>query len=556
MVAWGSYVAPGVYVGTTLAPTVAPTGVAPTVVCLVGPGVGYHTYAETVALASDPITLTQQGIDPDSITVTGFVTDPNDSSETVATTFTPQASGASSGGDYTVTQTTPSDGDSEEAVTTLAKTSASTIEDAYPQVTISYHYADADYYAVNYFTEFTSFTDTYGSPLDRVTGEIASPLSLAAQFAIQNGANQLYAIATKPGDTTLRQFADAYDALSVSNADVNIVVPLWQGVTDGAALSGLLYSLSSTLNQDAKRSILRMGIAGFDKGYTPVPTDLATLAQSISSERMVIAWPNQLSLYNGVANKTTTVDGYYLAAAYAGILSAQTPQTPLTYKSPQGFAGLPAKVTKGLSSAIENTLAQAGVALTEPIRSGRLRVRQGLTTDYSGGVLTREISLVRQSDALYELIQTSLDAANLIGTPITEDTDLAVKGIVAGALEDASSSGLIVGYTGLAVRQQTPPSGDPTIIEVQFAYQPTFPLNYIVVNFSVDLQTGIQTVNSTITGSSSATNATGVGAAGIGTAATTQSLVAPQTASGGSESMAMTRTTKSTATKKSSEATE
>jgi hypothetical protein len=40
----------------------------------------------------------------------------------------------------------------------------------------------------------------------------------------------------------------------------------------------------------------------------------------------------------------------------------------------------------------------------------------------------------------------------------------------------------------LAVRQTS--STDPTVVEVKFAYKPAYPLNYIVISFSIDMSTG------------------------------------------------------------------
>jgi hypothetical protein len=47
-----------------------------------------------------------------------------------------------------------------------------------------------------------------------------------------------------------------------------------------------------------------------------------------------------------------------------------------------------------------------------------------------------------------------------------------------------------VSYTTLQVRQS---SGDPTIIEVKFQYQPAYALNYITVSFEVSVTTGAVT---------------------------------------------------------------
>lgn len=504
---FGKYLPPGVYVDTGPNPTVSSVGVNPTIVCLIGSGVGYHTFNEADSFASsNSVTLQQTGVDPNSVVVTGYVADPNASGNSIPITFTPGASGTNQG-DYYVTITTPPSGGPQSTIATVVKTSGSRISSTYPQVTISYHYTDASYYQLNSFTDFATFQDVYGPPLDPTTGDIASPLSLAAQFAIQNGANQLYALALSGTGTIAQQFASAYATLSGINSDANLVVPLWAGVTDPGALAGMLATLNAALTADANNGVLRMAIIGLDQGYSQATSATQSMATTIASERIVLAWPNQLSLYNGVTNSTITVDGFYLAAAYGGLMSAQVPQMPLTRKQPLGFAGLPSLVSIGMTNTVKNALSSSGISVTEVARLGGLQVRQGLTTNYAGGQLTREISLVRQADALYNLVQTTLDAAQLIGQPITATTALAVKAIVSSALETAVASGLIIGYTGLAVREQAPPNGDPTVIEVQFAWQPTYPLNYVLVNFTVDTTTGVTTVNSAnITGTTGTTS--------------------------------------------------
>jgi hypothetical protein len=103
---------------------------------------------------------------------------------------------------------------------------------------------------------------------------------------------------------------------------------------------------------------------------------------------------------------------------------------------------------------------------------------------------TREVSLVRIADGLFELVQLGMEGAQLIGEPITADTVVQVKGALSSLLEQAKISELIVDYANLQVRQQIYPSGDPSIIDCKFSYQPAVPLNYITVQFSVDLQSG------------------------------------------------------------------
>jgi hypothetical protein len=495
------YLPPGVYVDAGSTPTISPVGVVPTVVCLIGQGVGYHTFTETVSFASgNSVVLTKKGINPSSLAVTGYVADPNVSGQSVPHTFLPDIPGSpGTPRDYSTTQDVSAG--VTNSVTTLVRTTSGQISMTYPQVSVTYQYTDPDYYALHNFTDFTSFQAAYGPALNPTSGAIVSPLSLAAQIALMNGANQIYAIALDGTGTLQQQFADAYTLLSASNNNVNMVVPLWDTITDGTAIAGMFQTLNAALTADANSGVLRTAIVGLDSAYAGSATAVATLATGISSSRIVLSWPNQVSFFNGYTNTTQIVDGIYLAAALAGQAASRQPQVPLTRKLPQGFTGLPAAVQSALTRTVKDQLAVAGVCVVEADRNGRLSVRQGLTTNYAGGVLTRELSLVRAQDALYTLVQNNLEGAALIGQPVTSSTPLQVKSIVAGALETAKTAELIVDYSNLAVRQQTPPNGDPTVINVQFAYKPSYPLNYVVVGFTVDTSTG----NSTLTSGSSIT---------------------------------------------------
>jgi hypothetical protein len=75
----------------------------------------------------------------------------------------------------------------------------------------------------------------------------------------------------------------------------------------------------------------------------------------------------------------------------------------------------------------------------------------------------------------------------LIGSPILEDTPLQVKSVVAGVLESLLGEQAIVEYTELKARIA---SVDPSVIQVKFEYRPAYPLNYVLVTFSVNLTEG------------------------------------------------------------------
>lgn len=496
------YEPPGVYVEDAAIPTIAPVGVDPTIVALIGAGVGYHTYTESVSFASaSSIVLTKKGINPSSIVVAGRITDPSAPDQTVPYTFAADVVGTPA--DYSTT--VDSSGGLDASVTTLVRTLAGKIENGNPEVTVSYRYTDADYHALHLFDDYDSLTEVYGQALDPTTGAIQSPLSLAAQVAMQNGANQIFTIALSGTGTPEAQFQAAYGLLQ-GNYAANVIIPLLDGFSTADGVAGMLLDIKGLVEADARDGFLRMAIVGFDKDYDPTASDLATIASQTGSRRVVIAWPNQLNVYNGVLNQTVTVDGFYLAAAYGGMMSQRPQQLPLTHKFPNSFIGMPNAVRQGLTKSVKNQLSSSGVAVTEVDRNGRLMIRHGVTTDYSGGVLNREISLVRAQDALYNLVQDTLEAAQLIGSPIMGNTGLLVKSIVSGALENAMTAGIIINYNNLKVRQQSPPSGDPTIIEVKFAYKPTWPLNYILVSFTIDTTTGDSTLTTANTAISDAAN--------------------------------------------------
>lgn len=456
----------------------------------IGQGVGYHTYTEAVSFASgSSIVLSKRGINPASLIVSGRITDPAAANQTLPYTFVADVPGTPA--DYSTT--VDSSAGLDNSTVTLVRTAAGDIETAHPEVNVTYRYTDANYHALQHFDDYDTFAEVYGQALDPITGAITSPLSLAAQIAIQNGANQIYAVALSGTGSIQQQFIDAYGLLA-GNYEANVVVPLVSGVTTQIAVTGVLQSFKSLVEKDARDGFLRMMLVGFDKSYNPTPTDLASAASTTSSSRVVAAWPNRLNIYNGVLNTSAEVDGFYLAAAYAGMMAARRHQIPLTRKYPISFIGMPTPVKQLLTKTVKNQLSSSGVCVTEVDRSGRLVIRHGLTTDFSGGVLKREISLVRAQDALYNLVQDTLDNAGLTGIPIQSDTGLRVKSIVSGGLEQAKVQGIIVDYTSLKVRQQSPASGDPTVIEVKFAYRPPWPLNYILVSFTVDTATGESTL--------------------------------------------------------------
>lgn len=466
MVDFTTYLPPGVYVEEDEHAFVNIVGLQPTVVALVGPAQGFLTNTETiVGLSESGVGFSQEGVDAATVVVTAI-----DGTVYVEDT------------DYTLTE---SDGIATE-IARIDSGSGGNIGES-ETIRVSYRYTPDGYHDPQRFSDFDEVQAQYGVPLD-AEGNIVSPLSFAAKFAFQNGARQLVLVAT--GVPSPAEFEAAYVKLT-GITDVDIVVPIPDGIEGTDSVPGdtsdIGTDLAAALVASSEAGIFRVGILGFDQGVTRNPV---TMAGEIDSSRVMLVYPNRLRYFHGQANMTLDVSGFYLAAAVAGRMAGMTVQTPLTKKQIFGFAGFPVSVSQTMTLTNKNIWSAGGVSVFEINRQGQLVARHGVTTDPTN-IHTREISLGRARDRLITLMQETVEGAGLIGSWIDEDTPSRVKGVVSGVLEASILSNLIVGYDNLKARQL---SSDPSVIEVKFRYRPAYPLNYIVISFSINTQTGETTI--------------------------------------------------------------
>lgn len=501
MVDFTRYVPPGVYVEDENTSIVTALGVEPTVACLVGPAIGYFTHTESLTFTTDSVVLTQKGADTSTIQASRTTYDANG----IPTTTTFVKGTDSLTGDYYVSSVVldPITGVAGQTVTLTRRAQGTTVGiQPGDVVTFTYRYADAAYHDVKTFEDYDSFVQAYGRAIDLNTGAVVSPLSLACKVAFENGANRVFAVATSAADGDLNARTAKALAKTANLHEVNVIVPLMpvepattgteaeKAAADDGAQAQALSTVRAHVDAASLAGFRRVAIVGLDQRYRTSADRMANLARGVQNSRVMLAFPNALNYYNGGNNTTVVVDGFYLAAAYAGRLSALRIQDALTRKIVRGFAGIaPAVPQTTRTRQAKDTMSSAGVAVTEIDRSNRLVIRHGTTTDRTS-LTSRELSVVRARDALFNLMQDGVDEAGLIGTPIDNQTPIRVKGVISGLLEAAVNSGVVVGYSDLKVRQQTLPTGDPSVIEVRFAYQPALPLNYIVVAFSLNVQTG------------------------------------------------------------------
>lgn len=468
---FATYRPPGTYVEETSTPVSTPVGTQPTLVALVGPSLGYRVYAETLVLPSTtPVLVTKLG----GITASVVVTSLDGATTYDLTDDYLVAPGAGDDGDI---------GDTLDNTMTIARVSNGAITEG-ASVRVTYHYVDAAYYEAVRVADFEVVKDLYGEPFSPATGAITSPLSMAAKVAFENGARELILLATEgTSSVTAADLAAAYPKI-LNLHSVGVVVPVTAGITSDGDLGTAATDLVNHCVNASADGFYRIGVIGIDTGYTTGTPQ--AVAESANSSRVMVAWPNKLLYYNAFTGTTVEVGGQYLAAAYAGKLVSRAVQHGLTRKGITSFAGISATALATMTKANKDTWSDGGVAVTELTRNNTLIVRHGTSTDTTSTV-TREVSVTRAKDQMIRLIQDSIDSAQVIGSPLTNISVSQIKAIVGGVLENCKDSEIIVDYSDLVGRIRP---GDPQVIEVKFMYRPAWPLNYILVSFSIDTTTG------------------------------------------------------------------
>jgi len=429
------------------------------VVAIAGPSLGFRTGSDIVTLTLTPSELSRQGILQDTVQVTLLNGAP-----------------LTAGDDY-VLET--SDDPEDEATTSIAYEADSEAIDSGVRVRVTYSYRDAAFLDPVLVRSVDEVEALFGAPFDD-TGEIQSPLSLAARIAAANGAGPMRLVPTSVGPEANTFAASLMSAMGrlANFDDVSVVVPLPVGLSSNAAAS----ELKQHVEELSANGSYRTGILGLDATNTTPPAEVAA---SLESARVMLAAPNRLLYFSPERNETIVLSGYYLAAAYAGVLVGQPVQQPLTRRLVSGFSGI---APDALTSVLErNILSGSGVAVAEVNRRNQMICRHGVSTS-TLSFASQEISVVRARDRMMELISSALETSGIVGSAMTPETPSSAGSVVQGVLESLLARGVFVGYKDLTSRQS---QVDPTVIEVKFSYRPAFPVNYIVVNFTVDTSTGV-----------------------------------------------------------------
>jgi hypothetical protein len=498
-----AYRQPGVTVEEVVTPSVSPLIAAPALISLVGLAQGYQTRTDqfyltgtsAVPLPGLPANAQVQSVDA--------VTDALDPSK-----------GAADGSGYVVT----TDYTVSTANGTITRVGAGGIADG-ALINVTYKYVPADYYLPVRCYDLSTIENRYGTAYNADATAINSPVSYAAAVAFENGASSiviqpLFKRTTANDPNSVRLQPNATEAAALTTwqqtlyalrdiEDINIIVPvvgqsqanvgdsnqlaIFQAVQDHESfmaqsdqyIVGLFGEDSSASNSVAQRSTIQ--------------THAATLRGRYGgkyAEQNVLINTSKFSRSLPVSTGTLSVGGQYVAAALAGMLASRPVSSSLTRKVISGFLN----VQDPRDNNQKNEDAATGLMVIEAKR-GVVVVRHAITLDQENSA-RRELSVVRAKHRMIESVRDTLDT-QIIGNVVADgNAEDIVKQTVIGVLEILRQQRDLVDYTGVQARLL---SLDPTTIQVRFSYRPSFPLNYVDVQFSIDMTGGTVTTDNLLT---------------------------------------------------------
>ncbi len=174
------------------------------------------------------------------------------------------------------------------------------------------------------------------------------------------------------------------------------------------------------------------------------------------------------------------IDGQYIAAAAAGFMAGiEYIPEPLTKKQLIGFT-----VDRAQKFTREQIriLGAEGAAVVKPLASGG-EIVQGLTTVNSGNAVEEEISVVRIRDFTAQVSREILEN-RFVGGVIDDRTVPEIITATDGILRSLEGQGIITDFANVTARQDRV---EPRQVNVSFDIEPVFPLNWLLIEFSIGL---------------------------------------------------------------------
>lgn len=400
-------------------------------------------------------------------------------------------------------------------------------EDGY--VYVNFKYTPGDYYDGLRFTNASDIERRFGGSYETVnnvvTGKVNSPLTLAANIAFENGANEIVVqpLFTLDGDNkvtpTSTQIAngvawsDTLEALRTVEG-IGFIVPVIGQSKD----YGFGEGTNTILSDQGQLSILEKVqdhvhyqqtnneqylIAVFGEDGTNAPINGSYASQDTlrshaeilknryggqHAQNTVLVSPSKFDRGLSTGVESIKLGGQYAAVAVASAAASRSVSSSLTRRIISGFSNI--LETKSKSEKITDS--SYGLFVLEQV--GRaIQARHAITLDDTSAA-TQELSVVRAKHKVINSLRNTIDT-QIIGRIVADNNaPMLVASAVGDTLSIMVDTGDIVDFNSIQARIVTL---SPTVIEVRFSYRPAFPVNYVNIAFSIDLTGGVATLADT-----------------------------------------------------------
>lgn len=479
------YRPPGIYTENAGGPTLAVRSSVPTAVAVFGLSRGYRLGQFSITVSADVdddgelVPAVNETIPDSGIRVD---TDPDNGTHLYIKVYNPNTGEVwVENTDWTlhrITQGADTTPGTEDDLYTIKRVIDGGHIEPGDKIIVEYRYTDPRYFDVINFYDYDDVVDAYGPPLD-ADGNIVSELTLMARIAFINGATHVMAAAVDPVDPANPTTADYAAALDKFAEEDQIAILVTANGSQAIQSEVQTHVRAQASNRYERRAILgRDGVSG-----TVLKSHLIENATALFDERIALVGPSRFVYYAPEVNREIVIGGQYMAAALAGMTVSMRAAEPLTRKRVYGFVrvdGTP------LREGEKNELSENGVMVVETNRRNIMWVRHGVTTR-PDVIERREWSVIGQQDVMVYRVRDFLDADGLIGSPIYDTTLTLVKASAESALQSLKRDQVIRDYQGLKVRQL---ASLPDVLEIRYEWLPAYPLNYLVVRYSVQLLSG------------------------------------------------------------------
>ena len=191
--------------------------------------------------------------------------------------------------------------------------------------------------------------------------------------------------------------------------------------------------------------------------------------------RCVYHYPDRIVV--SISGSNTYVDGMFMAAAHGGLLSGTgSVEIPSTNKTLAGFSILRDRM---YSTTVAENITKAGITLVEPVLGGG-RIVWGKTTSQSGYPEEEEISICFIRDKVAKM--SRLAVQGLIGQPESPSFAISLQVRINSLCLSFISQRLITKFADIIVVRDLV---DPRQWNCRFRIQPTYPINWIYIKFSL-----------------------------------------------------------------------